>query len=116
MPCPRQVLSACQPLVRSVRDEARGLDHPRPAVAFRVHLLQEAIPAQPGAGAQACGVHVRLLQAHFPLVELKRAAPAQPRPIYLWCRSNLLEDPAFVEMKETILADAGKQDAHPRSG
>ncbi len=49
---------------------------------------------------------MRLLQAHFPLVELKLAAPPQPRPIYLWCRSTLLEDPGFVEMKETILGYA----------
>jgi DNA-binding transcriptional LysR family regulator len=49
---------------------------------------------------------MRLLQTHFPLVELKLAAPPQPRPIYLWCRSTLLEDPGFVEMKETILGYA----------
>lgn len=49
---------------------------------------------------------MRLLQAHFPLVELQLAAPPQPRPIYLWCRSTLLEDPGFVEMKELILSHA----------
>ncbi len=49
---------------------------------------------------------MRLLQAHFPLVELKLSAPPQPRPIYLWCRSTLLEDPGFVEMKEVILGYA----------
>jgi DNA-binding transcriptional LysR family regulator len=49
---------------------------------------------------------MRLLQAHFHLVELKLSAPPQPRPIYLWCRSTLLEDPGFVEMKETILGYA----------
>lgn len=51
---------------------------------------------------------VRLLQAYFPLVELELAAPPQPRPIYLWCRSTLLEDPGFVEMKDAILAYAAK--------
>lgn len=50
---------------------------------------------------------MRLLQPHFPMVELALSAPPQPRPIYLWCRSTLLEDPGFVEMKETILAYAG---------
>lgn len=49
---------------------------------------------------------MRLLQAHFPLVELALAAPPQPRPIYLWCRSTLLEDPGFAEMKEVILGYA----------
>lgn len=50
---------------------------------------------------------MRLLQPHFPLVELALSAPPQPRPIYLWCRSTLLEDPGFVEMKEVILRHAG---------
>jgi DNA-binding transcriptional LysR family regulator len=49
---------------------------------------------------------MRLLRAHFPLVELMLAAPPQPRPIYLWCRSTQLEDPGFAEMKETILGYA----------
>ena len=49
---------------------------------------------------------MRLLQAHFPLVELKLAAAPQPRPIYLWCRSTLLEDPGFVAMKALILSHA----------
>jgi len=46
---------------------------------------------------------LRLLQAHFPLVEL--ALPARPRPrnIHLWCRATLLEDPVFASIKETVL-------------
>lgn len=50
---------------------------------------------------------VRLLRSHFPLVELALPVPARPRPIYLWCRSTLLEDPGFVAMKDTILNYAG---------
>lgn len=49
---------------------------------------------------------VRLLQSHFPLVELALPVKPKPRNIYLWCRATLLEDPAFVQMKETILAYA----------
>lgn len=46
---------------------------------------------------------MRLLREHFPLVELALPVPAMPRPIHLWCRSQLLEDAAFAAMRETIL-------------
>jgi len=49
---------------------------------------------------------MRLLQSHFPLVELALPVPAKPRNIHLWCRSTLLEDPGFVAMKDTILGYA----------
>jgi DNA-binding transcriptional LysR family regulator len=51
---------------------------------------------------------VRLLQSHFPLVELKMSVPAKPRNIYLWCRSTLLEDPGFLTIKDAILGHARK--------
>jgi DNA-binding transcriptional LysR family regulator len=51
---------------------------------------------------------VRLLQPHFPLVELSLPVRPKPRNIYLWCRATLLEEPAFVGMKESILEYAGK--------
>lgn len=46
---------------------------------------------------------VQLLQSHFPLVELALPVKPKPRNIYLWCRTTLLEDPAFMVMKEAIL-------------
>jgi DNA-binding transcriptional LysR family regulator len=46
---------------------------------------------------------MRLLLPHFPLVELALPARPQPRNIHLWCRSTLLEDAAFVAIKDTIL-------------
>ena len=46
---------------------------------------------------------MRLLREHFALVELALPVPAMPRPIHLWCRSQLLEDAAFAAMRETIL-------------
>lgn len=51
---------------------------------------------------------MRLLQPHFPVVELKLPVPPRARPIYLWCRAALLEDPAFVAMKDSILGYAEK--------
>lgn len=56
---------------------------------------------------------VRLLQSHFPLVELALAVKAKPRNIYLWCRATLLEEPAFVAITEMILTHA--QSAAPET-
>lgn len=47
---------------------------------------------------------VRLLQGHFPIVELAIDAPARARPIFLWYREALLENPFFVAVKQTMLA------------
>lgn len=52
---------------------------------------------------------VRMLQSHFPLVTLSLQVRPIPRNIYLWCRTTLLEDPAFVEVKESILEYAVKR-------
>lgn len=49
---------------------------------------------------------MRLLQAFFPLTELKLSVPSHPRPIYLWCRASLLEDPRFMAIRDAILAYA----------
>lgn len=51
---------------------------------------------------------MRLLQPHFPVVEVPLPVPPRPRPIYLWCRATLLEDPAFVAMKDGILRYAAR--------
>ncbi|MBL0420574.1 LysR family transcriptional regulator [Ramlibacter sp. AW1] len=49
---------------------------------------------------------LRLLRPMFPLRELALPARPQPRHTYLWCRAALLEDPALVAVKDTILAHA----------
>lgn len=49
---------------------------------------------------------MQLLRPYFPIVELKLSVTPQPRPIYLWCRDTLLEDPALVAVKDSILAYA----------
>lgn len=49
---------------------------------------------------------MRLLQPHFPVRELTLAVPSRPRPIYLWCRATLLEDPRFLALRQAILAYA----------
>lgn len=53
---------------------------------------------------------VLLLQAYFPIVELALATRPKSRNIHLWCRTTMLEDPAFVAIKDTLLAHA------PRAG
>ena len=50
----------------------------------------------------------RMLQSHFPLATLSLQVKPIQRNIYLWCRTTLLEDPAFVEVKEAILEYAVK--------
>lgn len=49
---------------------------------------------------------LRLLQPHFAVRELALPAKAAPRNVYLWCRANALEDPAFVALREAVLAYA----------
>jgi hypothetical protein len=49
---------------------------------------------------------VRLLQPHFSVVELALGTRPQGRNIHLWCRATLLEDPVFVAIKDSILAQA----------
>ena len=48
----------------------------------------------------------RLLQQYFPVVELACRRARKAANIHLWCRSTLLEDPAFVAIKDSILAQA----------
>lgn len=59
---------------------------------------------------------MRLLRPFLPIVEL--ALPARPRPrnIHLWCRATLLEDPAFVAIKDTILAFGRQAAQDSRAG
>lgn len=49
---------------------------------------------------------MRLLQPFFPIAELALSVATPPRPIYLWCQTTLLEDPALVAVKDSILAYA----------
>ena len=49
---------------------------------------------------------VRRLQAYFPLTELQLSVKPKPRHIYLWCHTGLLEDPAFVAIKDVIQTHA----------
>jgi|WetSurMetagenome_2_1015567.scaffolds.fasta_scaffold03561_5 DNA-binding transcriptional LysR family regulator len=49
---------------------------------------------------------VRLLEAHFPLVELAIQAEARPRSIHLWCPVPLLQDPTFISIRQMILDQA----------
>lgn len=56
---------------------------------------------------------IRLLQPHFGLVELALSGQRRLRNIFLWCRQTSLEDPAFVAMKNDILAYAAAVEGSP---
>lgn len=49
---------------------------------------------------------LRALSHHFSLAELDMPSPTRSRDIYLWCRSNVLEDPTMVALKDLMLAQA----------
>jgi DNA-binding transcriptional LysR family regulator len=55
---------------------------------------------------------VRALKPHFPVQALRIDAQARPRRIYLWCRENLLENAAFVRVRQSVMDHAA---AHVRS-
>lgn len=46
---------------------------------------------------------LRRLAARFDLVELPMPGAPMPRPIYLWCRADLVEDPVMGEVSELIV-------------
>lgn len=46
----------------------------------------------------------RLMQASLPIVELALGLRPQPRPIHLWWRQSLPEDPAMAAIRDDILA------------
>lgn len=45
---------------------------------------------------------LRLLREYFPITELALQAQRAPRNIYLWCKANALEEPAFAAIRETV--------------
>ena len=104
-------LGATSPFDQHVRDmlEQAGVAMPRTEVTI---LGDAFILLRLLAQGQHLSVlphfPLRLLQPLLPLVELALPAPPQPRNIHLWCRATLLEDPAFVAIKDAILAHVRK--------
>ncbi|NML47406.1 LysR family transcriptional regulator [Ramlibacter sp. G-1-2-2] len=102
-------LGATSPFDQHVREmlEEAGVDLPRTEIT----ILGEAfmllrLLAQGRHLAVLPHFPMRMLRSFLPIVELSLPAPPQPRNIYLWCRATLLEDPAFVAIKDGILAHA----------
>lgn len=102
-------VGTASPFDQHVREmlEAGGIAPPRTQITVlgEAFVLLQLI-AQGQHLAVLPHVPVRLLRRSFPLVELKLAAPPQRRDIYLWSRASLLEDAAFVALKDAILAHA----------
>ncbi len=102
-------LGATSPFDQPVRDmlEEAGVAAPRTEIT----ILGEAFVL---LRLLALGRHLavlprfpmQLLRPYFPIVELTLSVTPQARPIYLWCRATLLEDPAMVAAKDSILAYA----------
>lgn len=102
-------LGATSPFDQHVREmlEEAGVTMPRTEIA----ILGEAfmllrLLAQGRHLSVLPHFPMRLLQPFLPIVEL--ALPARPRArnIHLWCRATLLEDAAFVAIRDTFLAHA----------
>jgi DNA-binding transcriptional LysR family regulator len=99
-------LGSASPFDQDVREmlSAAGVDAPR----MEMSLMGEALVL---LNILAEGRHLsvlprfplRLLRPQFGLMELSVPTTARPRNIYLWCRTTLLEDPAFEAMKNSIL-------------
>jgi DNA-binding transcriptional LysR family regulator len=49
----------------------------------------------------------RALSRWFPLVQLPLGAKRRPRKLYLWCKTELLDDPIFITSKQALEAIIG---------
>lgn len=98
-------LGTASPFDQNVREmlASAGVDAPRAEITFLgdAYMLLRVL---------AQGRHLSVLP-HFPLELLRKSvaikelaldAPQVARNIYLWCRTNALEDPVFAEIRETV--------------
>ncbi|MDP3700785.1 MAG: LysR family transcriptional regulator [Hylemonella sp.] len=102
-------LGTASPFDQNVREmlQQAGLDKARPGIT----LVGDAsillrILAQGRHLSVLPKFPLRLLGAGSGLRELEVAAPSMPRPIYLWCRTESLEDASLVRLKDLILEHA----------
>jgi DNA-binding transcriptional LysR family regulator len=100
-------LGATSPFSQHVREmlEAAGVVSPRTEITImgEAFMLLRLL-AQGRHLSVLPRFPMRLLQAFLPIVELELPVPPHPRPIHLWCRATLLEEPTLAAIKETILA------------
>lgn len=98
-------LGTASPFDQNVREmlASAGVDAPRAEITFLgdafmlLRVLAEGhhlsvLPHFP----------LQLLRQYLPMTELALDTPRAPRNIYLWCKANALEDPAFAEIRETV--------------
>lgn len=100
-------LGATSPFDQHVREmlQEAGVVAPRTEIT----ILGEAfmllrLLAQNGHLSVLPRFPMRLLQDFLPIVELQLPVRPRQRHIHLWCRAPLLEDPAMLAVKDTILA------------
>jgi DNA-binding transcriptional LysR family regulator len=100
------VLGTASPFDQHVREMlvAAGMETPRTEIT----ILGEAsmllrVLAQGRHLSVLPHFPLSLLREYFPITELTLQAPPAARDVYLWCRSNALEDPAFAGIRKTVL-------------
>jgi len=102
-------LGATSPFDQHVREmlEEAGVVSPRTEITIvgEVFVLLQLL-AQNRHLSVLPRFPMQLLRPFLPIVEIELGVGAQARPIYLWCRTNALEDPTLTAIKETVLCCA----------
>lgn len=105
-------MGTTSPFDRSVRDMLQevGLQQAKSSVTVMgdTQMLMRIL-AQGNHLAVLPKFPMQTLGSHYELVELQVPSRPTPRDIYLWCRSELLEDTALVALKKSIISFAQLQ-------
>jgi len=114
-------LGSTSPFDQEVREMLRSVGVPRARVDLAV--MGEAfmlldILSQGQHLAVLSRFALRQLAPRFALVEMATPGAAKPRPIYVWCRSEALEDRATAQVTAVVQEVAARQLAriHPALG
>lgn len=102
-------LGTASPFDQDVRDMLKEAGIPAPRI--QVRMLGDALGM---LGLLAQGTHLavlpryplRALADRFGLRELSMPTSSRRRDIHLWCKSNLLEEQAWVDMKNLIVSQS----------
>lgn len=109
-------LGAASPFDQDVREMLRAAGLQRTRVALTVmgeaFMLLDTL-AQGQHLAVLSGYALRRLAPRFGLVELALPGPGKPRPIYLWCRSDTLDDTATADVAALVQDIAARTGATP---
>lgn len=102
-------MGSASPFDRNVREmlQEAGIEEAKSgAMVLGDTLMLLRILAQGNHLAVLPKYPMRTLSANFDLVELKVQSPPKSRDIYVWCRSEMLENSALVTLKKSIISFA----------